>query len=101
MNRPVKSAESATPQATALRKQAEETVRERTSWSPENLEDMSPEESRQILHELEVHQIELEMQNEELHLEHDKLDIARARYFDLYDLAPVGYMTLNEQGLIL
>ncbi|MCX6083135.1 MAG: PAS domain-containing protein [Chloroflexi bacterium] len=53
------------------------------------------------LHELRVHQIELEMQNEELRRARIELDAERARYFDFYNLAPVGYVTLSEQGLIL
>jgi len=48
-----------------------------------------------------VHQIELEMQNEELRRAQVELEASRARYFDLYDLAPVGYFTLSQQGLIL
>ena len=60
-----------------------------------------PEETRRTLHELRVHQIELEMQNEELRRAQAELDAARARYFDLYDLAPVGYATVSEKGLIL
>ena len=58
-------------------------------------------ETRKMLHELRVHQIELEMQNENLRRAQAELDAARARYFDLYDLAPVGYCTVSEQGLIL
>ena len=62
---------------------------------------MSPEAVRQTLHELGVHQIELELQNEELRRMQVTLDAAGARYFDLYDLAPVGYVTVSESGLIL
>ena len=46
-------------------------------------------------------QIELEIQNEELLRAQLELEAARTRYFDLYDLAPVGYCTLSEKGLIL
>ena len=61
----------------------------------------SPEETRQALHELHVHQIELETQIEDLRASHAALNAARARYLDLYDLAPVGYCTLNEIGQII
>ncbi len=47
---------------------------------------------------LRVHRIELEMQNEELRNSQEQLEMARARYFDLYDLAPVGYVTISEEG---
>lgn len=90
-----------TAQAAELRKQAEEVARGEAARSPEHLAALSPEETLQTLHELRVHQIELEMQNEELRRAQVELDTARARYFDLYDLAPVGYCTLSEQGLIL
>ncbi len=60
----------------------------------------SPEEIQLLLHELRVHQIQLEMQNEELRHAHTDLDASQARYFDLYDLAPVGYLTLSKTGLI-
>jgi signal transduction histidine kinase len=53
------------------------------------------------LHELQVHQIELEMQNEQLRATQAELEIAREQYADLYEFAPVGYMTLSEGGLIL
>ena len=84
-----------------LRRQAEEIVREKGILSQENRGNLSPQETRQTLHELYVHQIELEMQNEELRRAQVELDNARERYFDLYDLAPVGYCTLSEKGLIL
>ncbi len=57
--------------------------------------------AEELLHELQVHQIELEMQNEELRRAHLDLDTERARYFDLYDLAPVGYITVSEHGLVV
>jgi PAS domain S-box-containing protein len=85
----------------ALRRRAETLAGERAGEMPENLEVLSPEAARRALHELRVHQIELEMQNEELRRTEEALEISRARYFDLYDLAPVGYFTLSEQGLIL
>ena len=80
----------------ALRLRAEE-----MAHSPEDPKAMSPEETQQTLHELRVHQIELEMQNEELKRVQAELDAARARYFDLYDLAPVSYCTISEKGLIM
>jgi len=88
-------------QAVELRRRAEETARGTAAQSPEDLDAQSPEETRQTLLELRVHQIELEMQNDELRRTQAELDAARARYFDLYDLAPVGYCTLSESGLIL
>jgi PAS domain S-box-containing protein len=54
-----------------------------------------------LLHELRVHQIELEMQNEALRHAHGALEESRQRYFDLYDLAPVGYCSVGSDGLIL
>src|SRR5450631_383838 len=68
---------------------------------PENLPAPPLDVALGALHELRVHQIELEMQNEELRRTQEELESSRARYFDLYDLAPVGYFTLSEQGLIL
>jgi PAS domain S-box-containing protein len=106
MNNPDNHLDSA---AAERLRQAEATVarEEATPASPP-----SPESTRiasqslvkkvvqQPLHELRVHQIQLEMQNEELRRIQAELDATRARYFDLYDLAPVGYCTVSEAGLI-
>lgn len=83
-----------------LRLQAEKIAHENMD-SREDLAQMLPAEIGQIVHELRVHQIELEMQNEELRQAQIELDAQRERYFDLYDLAPVGYCTLSEEGFIL
>jgi PAS domain S-box-containing protein len=58
-------------------------------------------DSRRLLHELQVHQIELEMQNVELQESRDRMEVLLAKYADLYDFAPVGYLSLDEQGRII
>lgn len=63
--------------------------------------EISPGEYSEILHELLVHQIELEMQNEELQQLHASLAASRAVYFDLFEHAPVGYLVLDESGQIV
>lgn len=83
---------------TDLRKRAEEKLR--LAEAEKTAEPISPEEARRLLHELQVHQIELEMQNEELRHRQGELEASRSQYCALYDLAPVGYLTLNDQGLI-
>ena len=85
----------------ALRHDAEAMLSEKLPPSPQELALMSPEAIRLMMHDLHVHQVELEMQNEELRTLQHALDISLARYFDLYDLAPVGYCTLSELGFIL
>ncbi len=80
-----------------LRKRAEE----QAASMPNPMVAVPQKEMQQVLHELQVHQIELEMQNEELRRTQEELEASRAQYFDLYDLAPVGYFTIGEKGLIL
>ena len=74
---------------------------ERGALAARHLEALLPEDTRHMLHELRVHQIELELQNEELRRTSVELDALRALYFDFYDIAPVGYCTLDTQGKIL
>ncbi len=79
-----------------LRKRAEAMLQEQA----EDLTHLSPEETQRLIHELQVHQIELGLQNEDLHRIQTELEASRNRYADLYDFAPVGYLTVDENGLI-
>ena len=96
MNRPLRVLDTQ-----ALRQDAEQKVRHESQVIARTAERMSLEQMQTLIHELRVHQIELELQNEELRRKEAELDLSRSRYFDLYDLAPVGYCTLNVHGLIL
>ena len=80
-----------------LRKRAEEAV----SGESNDIRELSEEEMKRAIHELRIHQIELEMQNEELRRSQLELESARDRYSDLYDFAPVGYFTVNDKGTIV
>ena len=60
-----------------------------------------PDDVLQQVHELQVYQIELEMQNEELRRAQETITVSGNRYADLYDFSPVGYITLDPQGLVV
>jgi PAS domain S-box-containing protein len=79
----------------SLRAKAETMV---ARFYPEHLASKSPEK---FLHELLVHKIELELQNEELRLAYASMEDMRDRYLELYEFAPVGYMTLSQEGQIV
>jgi diguanylate cyclase (GGDEF)-like protein/PAS domain S-box-containing protein len=76
-----------------LRREAES----RLSCTPPVIAERPAEE---LLHELQVYQIELEMQNEELRQAHLALEESRDRYLDLYEFAPIGYLTLTREGMV-
>ncbi len=78
-----------------LRRQAEKKLRDRDLPSKHNLDPI------RLLHELQVHQIELELQNDELVTTNRELDALRAKYQALYESAPIGYLTLSPAGHVL
>jgi len=83
---------------TTLRQQAEKALHNRRSESGSQLLEA---DYLKLIHELEVHQIELEMQNEELiHTRSEAIEYAE-KYIDLYDFAPVGYFTISKAGTII
>ncbi len=82
--------------AAELRAQAEADLHAKAAASLEGRTSLSADAARVMLHELQVHQIELEIQNEELRDQEHSL----ASYLDLYDLAPIGYCTVTAAGTI-
>jgi PAS domain S-box-containing protein len=85
------------PESGYLRQKAERLLKSKqlTSKSP-----LSEPDMLRLIHELEVHQIELEMQNEELVLAKENAELAEKKYTELYDFAPSGYLTLTSKGEI-
>ena len=83
--------------ADELRRQAEELL---AGLAEAAAAGRAPEELTTAVHELRVHQIELEMQNEELRRARLELDVQRQKYFELFDLAPVGYLTVSDKGIV-
>jgi len=85
------------PTAAELRRRAEERLRDQP---PETGRAQTDADTQRLVHELQVHQIELEMQNEELQQARDEMEAGLEKYSDLYDFAPVGYLTLDREGTI-
>ena len=79
-----------------LRDRAEKLLREKHFEETE----YENKEIETLIHELRVHQIELEMQNDELQRSQKELEESRNKYFNLYNFAPIGYFTANEQGIV-
>ena len=65
------------------------------------LDKIPPTEIQKLVDELQIHQVELDLQNEELRRSQAETEAALAKYADLYDSAPIGYFTFNPQGIIL
>jgi len=87
------------PGGSELRRRAEKKLVE-TAGDIEEISGMSPEKIASLIHELRVHQVELEMQNEELRRIQGELEKTKDRYSHLYDFAPVGYFTVSEKEII-
>lgn len=79
---------------------AESIHRQKNNKSVKQVITHSSKSEMELIHDLEVHQIELELQNEELRNMHLELEEKEKRYFDLYNLAPLIYVSLDIQGLI-
>lgn len=89
--------ESEFTNASILRMKAEEKLKE----EQRNIDkEIAEADAKRLLHELQVHQIELEMQNEELQHTYETAELALKKYTMLYDLAPMGYFTLESDGSI-
>jgi len=84
-------------QRSSLRRRAEEIL----DRGLQDIQSLPAKDIQELIHELSVHQIELEMQNEELQRAHLELEELHHQLSDLYDFAPVGYFTLDEEGMIL
>ena len=85
-----------------LRRRAETRLRGRPgSPGAKVAEERSAADTQRLVHELQVHQVEMEMQNTELQEARDRMETLLDKYTDLYDFAPVGYFSLDEQGRIL
>lgn len=84
-----------------LRSIAEALISKEDRYNNEKLDQLSHKEINSIVHELKVYQIELEMQNDELRRTQLELEQVKARYFDIYDLAPEGYLIISEKGIIV
>jgi PAS domain S-box-containing protein len=95
----MKKSKSHPADAGELRRRAEERFGARRVDANAGAPGMAPEIHR-LVHELQVHQIELEMQNEELERARTEVEEGLGRYTDLYEFAPVGYLTLNRAGEI-
>lgn len=94
-----KRVSSASMDATPLRKRAEKILK--ANQTPTILKEQKLLNPQELIHELQVHQVELELQNEELRRTQSELELTLTQYFELYDLAPVGYLSVAESGLIV
>jgi len=92
----MKSQNNDKSEAKELRQKAEEALKTRQSTNS-----FSEVDNLELIHELQVHQIELEIQNEELAIARELVEETMEKYTDLYDFAPSGYISLSKEGIII
>ncbi|MFA4956817.1 MAG: PAS domain-containing sensor histidine kinase [Candidatus Methanoperedens sp.] len=91
------------PKAMPEKENHDHKIREKAEAKLANMpssQEMAGKKTDELIHELQVHQIELEMQNEELKKTQMDLEKTKEKYIDLYDFAPIGYFTFSREGLI-
>jgi PAS domain S-box-containing protein len=92
----MKKAAGKKPDVMQLRQRSENRLKKKKPAGPT----LDETDLKRLVHELQVHQIELEMQNDELTRDREEAEKVLAKHTDLYDFAPVGYLTFDEKGLI-
>lgn len=85
-------------ESSSLRKKAEEILKNEKIL--ENIDNLTNEEIKKIIYEYKVHQIELELQARELKESNYQLTLLKDKYIDLYETAPIGYVTIDTNGMI-
>ncbi|MEI6293665.1 MAG: PAS domain-containing sensor histidine kinase [Methanomicrobiales archaeon] len=88
------------PASPGIRRSLRAAAEEHLARSPKVSPDLTGQTPEELIHELQVHQVELETQAEELRRAHLALTESRDKYLDLFEFAPLGYFTLNDRGLI-
>jgi len=88
---------TSTGKFTELRRRAQAYL----SAPTDKVHSLSQEDVKKLVHELDTYQVELELQNEDLQKAQEEINKSRKRFSDLYDFAPVGYLTVSDKGLIL
>ncbi len=100
-------------EAARLREKAEELLKEKLLKTAEQISEterkkplkagtqLSEADTQRLIHELEVHRIELKLENEELQLAKEQAETSSKKYAELYDFAPSGYFSLSKEGEII
>jgi PAS domain S-box-containing protein len=96
-----KKADELTSPVPSIIRSMRDYAEEQLARTPQHSPDLKAQTTEELIHELQVHQIELETQAEELRRVQLALEESRDKYLDLYDFAPIGYLTLSDRALIV